>query len=89
MALLACLSSRPLVAYVPDSGPSGPARVRSGPQVVCSLLLSALSLCLCVIALEYGFVSRFKGVFSAVYGVCVGLCCLDALRGLCGFCTRE
>lgn len=36
--------------------------------------LSALSLCLWCIALKYGSVSRFKGVFSVVWGfvwVCV------------------
>ena len=37
---------------------------------------------------EYGSISRFKGVFSAVCGRCVGLCGLRALRGLCGFCAR-
>ena len=40
--------------------------VGSGPLVVCSLLSSALSLCLCCVMLEYGSISRFKGVFSAV-----------------------
>ena len=62
--------------------------VGSGPLVVCPCLLSALSLCLWCITLEYGSISRFKGVFSGVYSVCVGLCCLGALRGLWGFCTR-
>ena len=38
--------------------------------------------------LEYGSISRFKGVFRGFYGVRVGLCCLGALRGLCGFCAR-
>lgn len=52
-------------------------------------LLSALPLCLWWVALEYGSISRFKGVFSVVWGVCVGLCCFGALRGLCGFCARE
>ena len=51
-------------------------------------LLSALSLCLWRIACKYGSISRFKGVFSAVWGFRVGLCCLGGLRGLCGFCTR-
>ena len=62
--------------------------VGSGPLVVCSLLLSALSLFSWCIACKYGSISRFKGVFSAVYSVRVGLCCLGALRGLCGLCTR-
>ena len=61
----------------------------AGPLVVCSLLLSALSLCLCWVVLEICLYSRFKGVFSAVWGCCVGLCCLGALRGLWGFCVRE
>ena len=51
-------------------------------------LLSALSLCLWHIMLEYGYVSRFKGVFSVVWGCCVGLLGFGALRGLCGFCAR-
>ena len=51
-------------------------------------LLSALSLCLWCVVFRYGSVSRFKGVFSAVCGVCVGLCWLYASRGLCGFCVR-
>ena len=46
-------------------------------------------LCLWRVGFECGSISRFKGVFSAVYGVCVGLCGLRALRGLCGFCVRE
>ena len=32
---------------------------------------------------------RFKGVFSAVWGCCVGLFVLRALRGLWGLCVRE
>ena len=60
----------------------------SGPLVVCSLLLSALSLCLWCVGFEYSPISRFKGVFSAVWGCCVGLLGLRALRGLCGFCAR-
>ena len=51
-------------------------------------LLSALLLCLWCVACKYASISRFKGVFSAVWGVCVGLCCLGGLRGLWGFCTR-
>ena len=41
------------------------------------------------IACKYGSISRFKGVFSAVWGFRVGLCCLGGLRGLWGFCVRE
>ena len=52
-------------------------------------LLSSFSLCLWRIACKYGSISRFKGVFSAVWGCCAGLCCLGALRGLWGFCVRE
>ena len=55
------------------------------PLVVCSLLLSALLLCLWCITCKYGSISRFKGVFSGFCGVRVGLCCLRALLGLCGF----
>ena len=51
-------------------------------------LLPALSLCLWCIGFECGSISRFKGVFSEVWGCCVGLLGLRALRGLCGFCTR-
>lgn len=51
-------------------------------------ILSALPLCLWCITFEYGSISRFKGVFSAVWGVCVGLFAWRALRGLCGFCAR-
>ena len=39
--------------------------------------------------LEYGSISRFKGVFSGFLLFRVGLCCLGALRGLWGFCVRE
>ena len=59
-----------------------------GPLVVRSLLLSALSLCAWCVACKYALISRSKGVFRAVWGVCVGLCYLRALRGLCGFCAR-
>ena len=38
--------------------------------------------------LEYGSISRFKGVFSGVYGADVYLYGLMSLRGLCGFCAR-
>ena len=51
-------------------------------------LLSALLLCSWCIACRYALISRFKGVFSVVWGLRVGLCCLGALRGLCGFCAR-
>ena len=59
--------------------------VGSGPLVVCPCLLSALSLCLWCITLEYGSISRFKGVSSGFWGFRVGLCCLGGLRGLWGF----
>ena len=61
----------------------------SGILVVCSLPLSALSLCLWCVACKYGSISRFKGVFSVVWGCCVGLCGSCGLRGLWGFCVRE
>lgn len=60
----------------------------SAPLVVCSLPLSALSLCACRVACKYGSISRFKGVFRGFYMFGVGLCCLRALRGLWGFCAR-
>ena len=56
--------------------------------VVCSLLLSALLLSPWCVVCKYGSISRFWGVFSAVWGCCVGLCGLRALRGLWGFCAR-
>lgn len=45
-----------------------------------ALPLPSFLLCLWCIAFEYGFISRFKGVFSAFWGVRGGLCCLGALR---------
>lgn len=51
-------------------------------------LLSSLSLCAWYVSPEYGSVWRFKGVFRGFCGFRVGLCCLGALRGLCGFCAR-
>ena len=51
-------------------------------------LLSALLPCPRCVVFKYGFISRFKGVFSAFRGVCVGLLGLGALRGLWGFCAR-
>ena len=53
------------------------------------LLLSSFSPCSRCIVFEYGSISHSKGVFSEVWGVCVGLCCLGGLRGLWGFCVRE
>lgn len=52
-------------------------------------LLSSPLLCLWCIALEYGFISRFKGGFRGFYGADVYLCGFGALLGLWGFCTRE
>ena len=56
---------------------------------LCSCLLSALSLRLWCYACKYAFICDSKGVFSAFWCVRVGLCCLLALRGLCGFYVRE
>ena len=57
--------------------------VGSGPLVVCSMPFVPFLLCLWCIALEYGSISRFEGVFSAFWGadVCVyGLrLCLDCV----------
>ena len=36
----------------------------------------AFLLCLCCVACEIWLYSRFKGVFSVVWGCCVGLCAL-------------
>ena len=43
-------------------------------------LLSSPLLCLWCIALEYGFISRFKGVFSGFWGADVYLYGFGALR---------
>ncbi len=51
-------------------------------------LLPAFLLCACRVACKYAFISRFKGVFSVVWGADVYLYGLRSLRGLCGFCTR-
>ena len=51
-------------------------------------LLPAFLLCLWCIALEYGSISRFKGVLRGFYGADVCLCGFGALRGLWGFCAR-
>ena len=51
-------------------------------------ILSAFPLCLPAIPAKYAFIWRFKGVFRGFYMFGVGLCCLGALRGLWGFCTR-
>ena len=59
--------------------------VGSGPLVVCYVALRLYAWC---VALEYGSISRFKAVFSAVWGCRAGLLVLRALRGLCGFCAR-
>ena len=53
-----------------------------------ALPLPACLLCLWCIALEYGSISRFKGVFRGFYGADVCLYGFGALRGLCGFCAR-
>ena len=51
-------------------------------------LLPALLLCLWCIGLEYGSISRFKGVLRGFYGADVCLYRFGVLRGLCGFCAR-
>ena len=87
----ACLSSCPLVKRC-----AGSLSVQDLPEcrlwssgVVLPSFLSALSLCACRVACRYASIWRFKGIFRGFYGVCVGLCRLPALRGLCGFCVRE
>lgn len=51
-------------------------------------LLPAFLLCLWCNTLEYGFISRFKGVFRGFYGADEYLYGFGALLGLCGFCAR-
>ena len=90
VALLVCFLACPLGAGVQDlSGiqdlPDAALVLWSCVPCFCPLC----RLCLWCIAFEYGSISRFKGVFSAVYGVRVGLCCLGAFCGLWGFCARE
>lgn len=63
--------------------------VGSGPFVPCSLHFGrfvALLLSCCLQICPY---SRFKGVLTGFLLFRVGLLGLGALRGLCGFCTRE
>ena len=62
--------------------------VGSGPIVVRSPPFVPFLLCLWCIALECGFISRFKGVFRGFYGADVCLYGFGVLRGLCGFCAR-
>ena len=54
-----------------------------------SLPLPSFLLCLWCIAFEYGFISRFKGVFRGFWGADVYLYRFRVLRGLWGFCARE
>lgn len=54
--------------------------VGSGPLVVCSMPFVPFLLCLWCIALEYGSISRFKGVFRGFYGADVYLYGFGALR---------
>ena len=63
---------------------------RGCPLLSCRVpcLLSAFLLCLWWVTCKYGSIWRFKGVFSVVWGVRVGLCGLRALRGLWGFCAH-
>lgn len=87
---LCLLSSSFVVAVVVSTG-AGDVGFRGCSLLSCRVpcLLSALSLCSRCVGLKYGFIWRFKGVFSVVWGFGVGLCCFGALRGLCGFCVRE
>ena len=79
----------PLVAYVPDSGPAGPAggwlwSSGGALHAFCPLYCFAL----CRVACEYGSISRFKGVLRGFWGVGVYSYGFGVLRGLCGFCAR-
>ena len=67
------------------SGPAGGWLVSSGRVFPPFVRLVAL---FSVHRLEICLISRFKGVFSVVWGCRVGLFVLRALLGLCGFCTR-
>ena len=86
VALLGCRLACPLVAGGQAFGAillmlAKLDRIPPDAQPFCPLSCIAL----CRVACRYGSISRFKGVFSAVWGFRVGLCCL---RVLCGFCTR-
>ena len=74
-------------AGLQDSGPEE-CRLWSSGGVLPAFLYSLL-LCSRCVACKYGSISLFKGVFSVVWGCCVGLFVLRALRGLWGFCVRE
>ena len=76
----------PTGAVVQGAGASGV--LRCVPSL-CPSFVSALPPLPWCIACKCGSISRFKGVFSAVWGCCAGLYCLRALRGLWGFCVRE
>ena len=54
----------------------------SGPLVVCSILLSALSLCLWCVVFECGSISRFKA-FLAWFGAFVWVCVVCVLCVAC------
>ena len=54
--------------------------VGSGPLVVRSPPFAPFLLCLWCIALEYGFISRFKGVLRGFYGADVCLYGFGVLR---------
>ena len=90
-AFVVLLSSSFVVAVVVSTGCRwcAPAPSLWVCSVPFSLPLSSFLLCLWCIALEYGSISHFKGVFSAFWGADVCLYRLRSLRGLWGFCVRE
>ena len=69
-----------------DSGPAGTFAVVLWSCV--PSFLSSLSLCAWCIGFEYGSISRFKAVFSAFYGVCVGSLGLVLCVACVAFCAR-
>ena len=71
------------VQVVQGAGASGVLRCVFRP------FFGAFLLCLFGVACKYALISLFKGVFGVFWALRVGLCCLRALRGLCGFCVRE
>lgn len=79
----------PLVAGGQAFGDSGPVigRLWSSGGVfppfcpLCCFVCGVLPANMALFRVLRAFLARF-------YGVCVGLCCLGALRGLCGFCAR-
>ena len=70
-------------------GASGPAKRLALVLWSCvPSFLSALSLCLWCVVLEYALISRFKGVFSGFLGLLCGFVLFWCFAWLVGLCTR-